>query len=206
MNRSRGNRFLVWALAASLALHAVFAIVVRGTAPVVARDRITRVTIITRLRPVPVVAPQPPRSATTNPSRIAQHAPSLPSHANSRTGPPQPPNRVVGAVGPDVAGSPGPVGTPKPSCASPNVAAGTVEAIRPEIPEAAREVGATGTTEVKVSLLASGAIAAVTIYSSSGNAQLDLAAERAARASTFSPELRNCQPVAGDYLFRVDFQ
>ncbi|MBV8433654.1 MAG: energy transducer TonB, partial [Candidatus Eremiobacteraeota bacterium] len=43
------------------------------------------------------------------------------------------------------------------------------------------------------------------IFKSTNNMAMDQAALRAARQSSYSPKLVNCQPVQGDYLFRVDF-
>jgi TonB family protein len=202
MNRSQSNRLLAWALAVSLVVHAVFAIVVRNTPPVIAQDRLHRVTIIV-VKPPPIATLHPARGGSSNPSHVAARPPTLHSNMTNRTTDVVP---VSGTPGPAVPGSPGPAGTPKPSCANPNVPARSVQTVAADFPEAAREAGATGTTQVKVSLFASGAVAGIAIYSSSGNVQLDQAAERAARQSSFSAELRNCQPVAGDYLFRVDFQ
>jgi TonB family protein len=52
----------------------------------------------------------------------------------------------------------------------------------------------------------SGNLVGTKIYKSSNNMAIDQAALRAARQSTYSPKLVNCQPVEGDYLFRADFQ
>jgi TonB family protein len=203
MNRSQGNRLLAWALAISLVVHAVFAIIVRNTAPVIAQETLHRVTIVV-VKPPPAATPHPARGGSTHPSRAVARPLRQPSNSTTHISDVVPVTN--GTPGPLAAGSPGPAGTPKPSCASPNVPARTVQAVTADFPENARQAGATGTTEVKVSLLASGTVAGIAVYASSGNTQLDQAAERAARQSTYSAELRNCEPVAGEYLFRVDFQ
>ncbi|HTV74705.1 MAG TPA: TonB family protein [Candidatus Acidoferrales bacterium] len=98
--------------------------------------------------------------------------------------------------------TPAPTG---PSCSEPHVGASTKNTVQPEYPEIAREQGAVGTTEVQVTLDERGGVVAVAVAQSSGNKALDEAALAAARASTFSPEIDDCQPVGGTYLFRADF-
>ena len=70
----------------------------------------------------------------------------------------------------------------------------------------AKQQGLTGTSMVKVSLSATGSVLGATIYKSSGSALLDNAAVQAAKESSYSPEIDNCAKVAGDYIFRADFE
>jgi periplasmic protein TonB len=100
---------------------------------------------------------------------------------------------------------PAPTPTPRPACAVPNKDAVLTRGVEPEYPEIARQQGAVGTTQVKVTLTATGGVSAATVYKSSGNAALDNAAVAAARASSYAPETENCAPIAGSYLFRADF-
>ena len=100
--------------------------------------------------------------------------------------------------------TPQPTPTP-PHCAKPHVDAQTTRAVEPDYPDLARQQGAVGTVQVKVSLNATGGVTSTSIYKSAGNAQLDKAALSAARASTYSPEIEDCQATAGTYLFRADF-
>jgi protein TonB len=100
---------------------------------------------------------------------------------------------------------PTPTPTPRPQCAVPNKDATTTRAVEPEYPEMAKQQGVVGVTQVKVSLSATGSVQGVAVYKSSGNAALDQAALSAARASAYAPEVENCQPIAGSYLFRADF-
>jgi TonB family protein len=72
-------------------------------------------------------------------------------------------------------------------------------------PESARENGAVGEVDVLVTLSASGAVTQISIYHTSGNGALDQAAIRAARASSYSPEIINCQAAAGTYTFHASF-
>ncbi len=103
---------------------------------------------------------------------------------------------------PPAAGTP----SPTPSCAVPNVAATALNVALLDEPQAARDEGITGATSVEVRLSATGAIVALRIYRSSGNVLLDQAALRAARSSTYAPQLENCRPVAGSYLFDAEFE
>jgi periplasmic protein TonB len=112
------------------------------------------------------------------------------------------------------AGEPGPgatapivVGTPKPACSNPDVEAAVLNAVQPDYPESARDLGlGEVTAEIKVTVGSSGNLEAAAIYKSSGNSAVDQAALRAARQSSYSPKIVNCEPAAGDYLFRADFQ
>jgi TonB family protein len=91
------------------------------------------------------------------------------------------------------------------SCSTPDVPASTTYAALAETPAIATQYQLTGTTLVKVELEPNGSIRDASVAKSSGAPILDMAAVAAAKASTFSPEIRDCAPVAGSYLFQVDF-
>jgi protein TonB len=101
---------------------------------------------------------------------------------------------------------PTPTPTQKPSCANPNADA-TIsgEPVEPDYPDIAREQGAVGTTQVKVTLDASGNVTDASVYKSSGSQALDQSAVKAARATRYSAETVNCVKTAGSYIFRADF-
>jgi protein TonB len=102
---------------------------------------------------------------------------------------------------------PTPLRTPTPpACAVPNVEAKATQLAQPVYPESAQQLGTSGDVDVLVSLSPAGAVTATTIYKTSGSAALDQAAIRAARASTYSPDIVDCQAVAGSYTFHVSFQ
>jgi TonB family protein len=86
-----------------------------------------------------------------------------------------------------------------------NVAAGIDGTPDFEMPESSSEMDWHGTTQVKIDLNSDGNLADESIYSSSGNYWLDQAAMRSARLTKFTPEVANCQRIAGAYLFEVDF-
>lgn len=216
--KRRTNRVLVWALAVSLAFHAValfFAQNIRSAPAAVGVPQRHPIEIIHIVHPTPPPTPPP---ATPHPVRVAPrvapraaavHVVKL-AHEIVAVGPTEP--RVAGATHPGVGiADAGPIGPPiaapppTPSCANPNVAAHAIDAISPDTPQAAQEAGAIGTVQVEVSLAASGAVTSVAVLRSAGFAPLDNAALRAARQSTYAPEVRDCRPVAGDYVFRADF-
>lgn len=96
--------------------------------------------------------------------------------------------------------------TPKPTCAQPHLDATTTNPVVPDTPETAREQGATGTVQVKVSLSATGSVLSATVYKSSGSPLLDEAALQAAQQSAYAPEIDDCIKVSGAYIFRADFE
>ena len=110
------------------------------------------------------------------------------------TGPPQPAGTAA-------------AGTPKPACANPNVEATVTNPVQPDYPQSALDLGLGAVTvNVEVTVGPSGNLVTAKVYKSSGNMSIDQAALRAARQSTYSPKLVNCEPTTGDYLFRADFQ
>jgi protein TonB len=98
------------------------------------------------------------------------------------------------------------VTTAKPACANPNQVATATQKVTPDMPEIARQMGATGTAQIKVTLDASGNVMGVTVFKSTNNKALDQAALQAAQQSKYAPEVHNCQPVGGSYLYTVTFE
>jgi protein TonB len=101
-----------------------------------------------------------------------------------------------------------PPATPAPptplACAHPNVAATTLQAAEPEIPQMAQQQGITGTVTVVVSLDTTGHVTNARVQSSP-SALLNNAALTAAKQSRFQPAIENCKPIAADYTFLVEF-
>lgn len=101
--------------------------------------------------------------------------------------------------------TPTPHPTPTPlTCARPDVPATTVRALEPDTPPLAQQQGISGTVNVVVSLDARSRVVATRIQSSP-SAVLNASALAAARGSQFKTEVKNCEPVAADYVFSVDF-
>jgi protein TonB len=119
------------------------------------------------------------------------------------SGPPQPASTIAATPAPTPAP---PTPTPKPQCPNPNADA-TIKGQPADLdyPEMAKEQGAVGTAQVKVTLDAAGNPVDVSIYKSAGNPLLDKSALAAAKATQYEPELVNCVKTAGSYLFRADF-
>jgi len=93
-----------------------------------------------------------------------------------------------------------------PTCAEPNAPAAIVGTpVQAEYPEIARQQGATGTTEIIVTLDAAGNVVALAILKSAGLAALDQSALRAARATIYRAPTVDCSPVPGRYLFVANF-
>ena len=119
------------------------------------------------------------------------------------------PGPAASAAPAAIAAQPTPSSTPRPtptplSCARPQVPATTVHALEPDTPAMAAQQGISGTVGVVVSLDAQSRIVATRVQSSP-SALLNGAALAAARGSQFRTEVKNCEPVAADYLFSVEF-
>lgn len=74
-----------------------------------------------------------------------------------------------------------------------------------EKPQIADQQGVAGTARIEIRLDRDGKLARESVASSSGNRWLDEAALMSARMTRFSPELVDCKPVAGAYMYDVEF-
>jgi TonB family protein len=91
------------------------------------------------------------------------------------------------------------------SCQSAHAAAAVILAAPAYMPVIPHEMGFKGTAYIEVDLAENGQLAAAQVARSSGNWLVDAAALSTARATTFRAETVNCTPIAGAYLYRVDF-
>jgi TonB family protein len=100
-----------------------------------------------------------------------------------------------------------PAATPAaPACKTPYQEATASNAVTPDYPDSARELGLGDVTVmVEVTVGPTGALEAASVERSGGNMAIDQAALRAARESTYLPKIVNCAPTSGTYLFRADF-
>ena len=215
--KPRSNRFLTWAIAISLAAHAVFIYWAQdlnlGHADPAPPPDVIRLDH-PRPTPPPTVIVTPKPVMPTHPQQTSLHHPTPPiSHNTDTTTTVEPPGKITPPgppdVGPPDVGPTGPVGPtepPAPSCTAPDVPAHVLNTATAETPEVAQEQGVTGTTQVEVSIDPDGKITATSIYRSSGSQALDNAALAAARQSTYKADVRACEAVAGSYLFTVVFQ
>jgi len=86
--------------------------------------------------------------------------------------------------------------------------ASPMQVVSPGFPRAAANRYRRGTSKiarVRVTVGTNGRTVAASIFQSSGDAELDMAALRAAQLYTFAPRLIACVPVPGDYLLQFDF-
>jgi protein TonB len=216
MNAGKSNRILAWALAISIGAHVVLIFWAQqlktSDASPPPPKPITTITILET--PPPPLPTPPPRHALQHPHTshtVAIQPPVLPSDHNPPivpVSPPQPP--AIGSPDPhpsgDGLGTPGPTARPLPACTAPDILARTVTTATLETPAIAQAEGLVGTVQVKVALDTGGAVIGASVYRSSGSSLLDSAAIRAAKESTYRPEIRNCEPVPGEYLFTATFQ
>lgn len=100
--------------------------------------------------------------------------------------------------------SPGPHATSSGNCAETQAA--ILKAAQPVYPSAAmRFVQSPISVQVIVYLDAGGSIKTASVAQSSGYADADASALKAATASTYKPRTVDCKPVDGLYLFKADF-
>jgi periplasmic protein TonB len=228
----RARNYLVWGFAISIIIHLIGApIVSQLRYHETQQPDETKVSISKKVKvviptppPTPPPTPTPPPPKQTPPpqkstpppqpkplklnipkttSNTSANAPAayVPPKTGSENGAPQ-----AQGTAEAVAATAAPTAEPtKPSCSQPHVDPTTKNAVQPDYPEIAREQGASGTAEVKVTLDATGNVLSASIQQGTGSKVLDDSAIAAAKASTFSPEIDNCQPTGGTYLFRADF-
>lgn len=217
MGAFRNRRTLSAALAISLTFHAIVAYFVH-VRPIAAGEYVpTPVIIHIIVHPKPTPRPhRPVRHVSFNPIKDVRpvsrppHVPSAPHGAVIAVPSAEPTGEPIapGNTGtPDTGGTvnqPGESATPRPSCSTPDVEAKTVVAISPDAPVAASGFG-DALAMIKVDLDAQGNVTGVSVYKSTGSPELDRAAMAAARESSYAPEERDCKPVSGSYLFKVEF-
>ncbi|MDQ2871559.1 MAG: energy transducer TonB [Candidatus Eremiobacteraeota bacterium] len=229
MKRTSNLRVLKIAIAASVAVHLLFVPFIRMK-PVSANEQQPKaITVVTvripkpkpTLKPTPPPKRQPPRKmhrpvvaihTVVLPRRSAEHSTTA---RNDRARPPAGPLTAgddSGNPGVDIAGTnapttlpASPTASPKPSCTAPDVEAKTLVPVAPDEPQAASDQGLTGSVQIEVLLGTSGLVRDASVYRSSGSPLLDQAALRAARASTYAPEQRDCHAIPGAYLFTAEF-
>jgi TonB family protein len=225
------RRFILYGFALSLLLHGLFGPLVDwkpsngGTPEPVYSVSIKTIVHTPRPTPVPTQTPTPPPKQTPQPTQpphpkveLLVHPPKTHSNdtsssseqaytntqgsengvpqGNSNTGPPA-----------TVPGTATPAPTPtKAACAVPNAPASATQKVTPDMPEIARQMGASGTAQVKVTLDANGAVTAASIQTSTHNAALDKAALQAAQQSKYTPDIVNCVKTPGSYLYVVTFE
>jgi periplasmic protein TonB len=229
----KARKFLVYGFAISLALHLLALPFVRSLPTASATEPEPRILVRTRVptpppTPHPTPTPAPTPQPTTRPLQPRQtSAPQahqvkiVPQRVEPRAGgagvapspsiggdglgaPNATPTAATSVASPNAV-TPTPLPTPTPlSCARPDVPAATLHAAEPDTPIIAQQQGIFGTVSVVVSLDVQSRVIATRIQSSP-SAALNAAALAAARGSRFRTEIKDCAPVAADYIFSVEF-
>jgi TonB family protein len=225
----RVGSFVGWAIVLSLLVHVAFGAFMPNLANQHENNEVEKVSMTHKIKvrvptPPPKPTPTPPPTPTPNPQvtpppkkQVVQpkplkvnlvHTTSNQAGASTENTVSQPKTGSEnGAPGGTGTAAPGPAATAKPACANPNVEATVTNAVQPDYPESARDLGLGAVSvEVEVTVGPSGNLVTASVYKSSSNMSIDQAALRAARQSTYSPKLINCSPTTGNYLFRADFQ
>jgi TonB family protein len=99
-------------------------------------------------------------------------------------------------------GNPAASGATQTVCNKADTPATVTKAVSPNVPSSA-VLPRSATIVVRVSIEPSGAVSAAKIVQSSGDARVDAAVVKAAQRSTYTPRYVDCEPVASDYLFRI---
>ena len=152
--------------------------------------------------PQPKLKIEPPK--TSSQGAGPTQAKYVPPKTGSQNGVPQGQGTPAPAAG--TPGPPASTPTPKPQCAVPFKDATATSLSSPEYPESAKEANLGPVVVlVKITLSPSATVLATDIAQSSGNSAIDQAAKLAARQSSYSAKVEDCKPVAGDYIFRANF-
>jgi protein TonB len=229
------KRFLLYGFLISIALHLIFGPFVQWKQIHQEEKEVEKVSVTKKVTKVvtPKPTPTPPPSPTPKPVTQTPPPNTPPPHqvrlkveppktsSQSQGGPSESQYNVKSgsqegvpqgtvATGPPAApppAAPTPAPTPtKPQCTNPNVDAVATDKVTPEMPEIARQMGATGTAQIKVDLDESGKVLGAAVYKSTNNRALDQAALQAAKQSRYAPEVKNCVKIAGSYLYTVTFE
>jgi TonB family protein len=218
------KRFLLYGFAISLLVHGTLGPLVEWKPQALGTPEPLESVTITTMPHTPEPSPVPTQSSTPSPAKprprkVAQFLPHLPKtsaeKANSESG--QSSSNTVGSpegipqanadTGPPATLAPTLAPTPmKPACAVPKAPAAATYKATPEMPEIARQAGASGTAQILVNLDDSGRVVSASIYTSTRNSALDNAALQAAQQSRYSPAIDNCAKTAGSYLYIVTFE
>jgi periplasmic protein TonB len=199
------RRLLLIAIALSLLVHFLVALILRPTTPT-PQNQAEVVSIEHRPATIAVskIPPSPPPPRPTPAPRVVAPAP-----PKARTGPGTGRASAGGSVVPTPAPpvpTPSPIATASAGCTQPNAEAAVLASPQPpDIAPEARTAAINGTALVKVDLDLSGQVTSASVTQSTGNSSLDLVAVSMARDTRYTPALHDCKPIAGAYTFSVKF-
>jgi len=226
----RVRHFLGWAFVLSLVLHTLAIPLFPDLNKHHEDQQVEKVSVTKKIRvrvptpppptPAPPPTPTPPPQATPPPKKQTAPQPKLklnvPKTSNSSstssttstyTAPKSGSEAGVPAGQGTASPSPAtPAPTLAPACANPTHDATVTNPQVPDYPSSARDLNlGPVTVQVEVTVSATGSLVDAKIYKSSGNFAIDRNALLAARQSSYAPAAKNCTPVQGHYLFRMDF-
>src|SRR5579863_3755264 len=200
--RRRAPRLLLVAIALSLFVHLVVALILHPPVPT-PENQAEVVSIEHRpatiaVKPVPTVPPPPketPAPRVVSSARTARNGPEAAGNPGGSAAAPTP-----------APPTPQPAASATAGCAQTNTTAAVLATPGP--PDIAPDVRASatnGTALVSVALDSSGGVTGASVSQSTGNSSLDLVAVTMARDTRYSPALHDCKPVASAYTFSVKF-
>ncbi len=205
MDAKRTRRLLFLAFAISLLVHVVVASGVHWPELMRPQDQpeVVAIVHVARLIHERRVPSPPPRTPAPKPVATSAQKPIAAGKSpGSGTGGSGRATEAPSAA--PATAAPSPVA---PACTKGDIApAITASPTVPEIAPSARGAATNGTTRVRVTLDAQGAVQKTLVVDSSGNPALDLVAITMARAAQYSPGLHDCKAVAADYTFTLRFQ
>ena len=200
----RTSRLLLVALALSLLVHLIVALILHPTTPtpesqaevVSIEHRPATIAVTKPPTPPPPRPKQTPAPRTTSSAPPARKGPGSAGTTGGNAATPAPPVATA---------TPQPVATAAP-CARIDIAAAVVGTpTPPEITPETRASGTSGVARVTVQLDPTGQVTSASVTESTGNSSLDLVAVGMARDARYTPPLRDCKPMAGAYTFSVKF-
>jgi TonB family protein len=168
--------------------------------------------------PTPTPAPTPRIIATAVPREQQTHSPDTrppvhPPHQSSGDHTPKhgTPTDIAIPTGPPVVSpttalpSAAPAASPTDAAPEQIVDTEFIRKVTPDYPEIAKDENVEGSVTVRVTIGPDGQVEAAVVVQSSGNAQLDNAALKAARDSLYRAPLLDGQPTTRDYLIVYSF-
>jgi protein TonB len=182
-----------------------------------------KVTVQTLIKPPPKPTPTPPPTPTPTPPPPLKNTPPpvnlklhvVQSHSNDTGGngpveqaytpPPVGNENGVPTAVPTATPTEAPTAPPTPSGPISITDSAFIDRVQPDYPEMAKEEGAQGDVTIRVTIGPQGQVESAVISTSSGNPQLDQAALKAAKDSTYKPPLANGVATTQDYLIIYTF-
>ncbi|MDQ2681124.1 MAG: TonB family protein [Candidatus Eremiobacteraeota bacterium] len=216
MELRRGRRLLLIAVVCSIVIHLLAIHFFRWPLAIPTEPpqsvTLSKQTLLPITHHSPTPAPPKPRPSApkqTLPNKVAPPRTVAALHGRRALPVSGPPANSAPTFTPAPLPTPTVQPTSKPTalgCSRPDAdAAVAVSATPPPISPEVRGSDKSGTAQIQVMLDARGAVVQTVVAQSSGDSGLDRIADAMARASSFTPRLIACKPVAAIYAFTVKF-